>query len=733
MKRQLGVGLGILGLVLVGAWFSRTVRAQGAEWPLEIEGGGAHIVLYQPQPESLEADRLSARAAVSVEREGDAAPRFGAIWFEARVSTDRDARSVTILDVRVLGTRFPGATPEQESALAKTLQEELPKQQHTFSLDRLLTTLDEAVGSDELGTRLQHAPPRIVLARQPTVLVTLDGQPRMQAIQGSRVMRIVNTPFVILFDPAERTYHLQAGERWVKAQQLEGPWVAEPRAPVEVSAVIPPRSVEADPGAQFPKDSPDAAVLVVTEPTELVVCSGEPQWTPLPGNELLYLANSENDAFIDLGSQQVFLLLAGRWYASPALEKGPWSHVPADELPAGFARIPPDSAKGAVRSFVAGTDEARDALLDAAIPQTSEVKRGEARCSVSYDGEPRFEPIQGTRLKYAVNTSSSVIECDGRFYCCSQAVWFVSESPLGPWIVCADVPAEIYEIPPSSPVFPVRYVYVYDSTPEVVYVGYLPGYVGCYAAGPTIVYGTGYWYPGWWGSVYYPRPCTWGFRAHYNPWSCGWSLGFGFGWGVHPGWFAFSVGWGQPGWWGHDGFCGSRFEIHGGHVHLHSHADPAFVPDMSRVRVGNNNIYKRSENRARIRASPSLVPQAPKDRATGQRPNDVYVDGQGRVLRGTNDGWQERGPSGWKPPERAPTAVPPSTGRGRPAQPPPVKPAPGQRPGPANPLPQTRPGPLPPHNDLERMRQAREHGDARASTIQKGSGQAAPRGGKPRG
>ena len=39
-----------------------------------------------------------------------------------------------------------------------------------------------------------------------------------------------------------------------------------------------------------------------------------------------------------------------------------------------------------------------------------------------------------------------------------------------------------------------KYAYVYDVTPQVVYVGCTPGYYGTYVWGPTIVYGTGYWY-----------------------------------------------------------------------------------------------------------------------------------------------------------------------------------------------------------------------------------------------
>ena len=52
------------------------------------------------------------------------------------------------------------------------------------------------------------------------------------------------------------------------------------------------------------------------------------------------------------------------------------------------------------------------------------------------------------------------------------------------------VPSVIYTIPPSSPLHYVAYAYVYGSTPEVVYTGYTPGYLGTVVApGPVVVYG----------------------------------------------------------------------------------------------------------------------------------------------------------------------------------------------------------------------------------------------------
>ncbi len=80
-----------------------------------------------------------------------------------------------------------------------------------------------------------------------------------------------------------------------------------------------------------------------------------------------------------------------------------------------------------------------------------------------------------------------------------------------------------------------------------MYVGYTPGYMGCYVYGPTVIYGTGFYYNPWYGPYYYPRPVTYGYSMHYNPYY-GWSVGFHYS----AGWFNYSVyrGGYHGGYWG---------------------------------------------------------------------------------------------------------------------------------------------------------------------------------------
>ena len=203
------LGAAILTLALVGDAPQQADDDPG--WPREIRAGNASVVIYQPQPETFEGNLLAARAAVSVAESDEAERVFGAVWLTARVETDRDARLVQVLDVTVDRVRFPDATAEQERALASLLESEIPQWNLNISLDRLLTGL-ELMEERLAAANLASTPPQLMFVTDPTILVSIDGEPRLQGAGNSNLMRVINTPFTIVFSPDERAYYLQAGE-----------------------------------------------------------------------------------------------------------------------------------------------------------------------------------------------------------------------------------------------------------------------------------------------------------------------------------------------------------------------------------------------------------------------------------------------------------------------------------------------------------------------------------------
>jgi hypothetical protein len=619
-------------------------------WPREVTAENAKILMYQPQIESFKGDILSGRAAVSVTMKDSVNPVFGVVWMDSKVSVDKDARTVDILEITVTNVRFPNATEENEKSLSALLEKDIPTWDLTLSLDRLLVSLELVDKESNASKNLKNDPPIIIYETTASLLITIDGDPILQDIENTSLKSVVNTPFFLLYDTKGKKYYLKGGSIMWAANDLKGEWKTTtnpPKEVVELAKQYDEQINEDQEGLDMLKEE-IPKIIVATEPTELVTTDGDIEFAPISNTDLLYVENSDSELFLDIDSQEYFILISGRWYKSSSL-LGPWSYVASDQLPETFKNIPPDSPKSGVLSSVAGTEQANDAVLDSYIPETSAIDRNDASLEVTYDGDPEWEYIEDTDMEYAVNTSFSVIKYEDFYYCCNEAVWYQSENEEGPWVVCVDVPEEIHTIPPSCPIYNVKYVYVYDHTPTVVYVGYYPGYAGSYVYGPTIVYGTGWYYRPWYGHYYYPRAVTWGFGVHYNPYT-GWGFSFGLRFGGPHLWMGF--GWHsyyRRGYWGARGYRGGYRR---GYRHGYRSGYNAGRRDANRRNMygnqnqRNNNVYNKKDNVKRNKDMPRQTDRKKTDFSSKNK-NNVYADKNGNVHKKTKDGWQQKDKSGW--------------------------------------------------------------------------------------
>ena len=536
-------------IALLACW---TTLLYADDWPREVLSSEGTITMYQPQIESYSGNSLKARAAVSIILEGKDEPIFGAIWVDCRVMTDRPTRTVKLEEMEVRRIRFPSGTDADTAKIAAALEEMIPRFDLTFSLDLLLVSVETAQKERETAHELELIPPKIIVMDHPAVLVLIDGDPILSDNKGTSLKRVINTPYFLVQDLTGNNFYLHGGDFWFRAEMIKGPWHQTDTPPQSVLDLF--EQTKSDEGSDEDSTTNDIVsktgkvpeILVNTGPAELIATDGPIQLAPIQGTGLLYASNTPSRVFLEIDTQQYFILISGRWYTAKKLTD-PWTFVASDKLPGDFKKIPPGSERDDVLANVAGTVPAKEAVFDAQIPQMAEVDRSQTTTQVAYDGDPQFEPIENTGMDYAVNTSTAVIRVNGRYYDCDQGVWFESATPYGPWEVCISVPEVIYAIPPRYPVYNVRYVRVYTYTPDVVYVGYTSGYTGCYVYGRTVVYGTGYNYHPWHKHAYYARPWTWGFNVHYDPWA-GWS--FGAGWGQPHGWLAHQSRVERAGWWG---------------------------------------------------------------------------------------------------------------------------------------------------------------------------------------
>lgn len=632
--------------------------AHAVSWPQEIDAAEGTIVVYQPQPETLKGNVLTGRAAMALQVKNRKDPIFGAFWFTARVDTDRAAGTARVRDLKVTQVRWPDSKDADEQRFTKAVEAAMPTAGFDISLARLTASLATAEREQQSVEALKNDPPKMVFSNALAVLLTFDGAPRFAAVENSRFERALNTPFLVVRDKDGKKAWLSSGSLWYEAADALGPWTPTQSPPADLVKMLPP----ADASSPAPKTPP--RIVVASEPTELIVSDGAPRWKSLPGGKLLYVENTETAWVRELASGSMYVLLSGRWFRAKA-EAGPWTFVRADQLPAAFKEIPAGSDIGGVRVSVAGTPEAEEAILDAQIPQTAAIKRSEAKLDVHYDSTPRFEPISGTSVSYAVNTGSQVLKIAERYYAVDNGVWFTAAAPTGPWAVADSIPQdEIKKIPPSSPVHNTTYVTIYDSTPEVVYVGYTPGYMWSFPYYGVPVYGSGWYYPPYGGPFYYPRPPTWGFNIGYNPWT-GWT--FGLSWSV--GFMNVGVSWGG-GWGGGyrpGGCCGGWYGggwnrppviINTGNINIGNSVNIGNRTNIGNkigkdnkinLSQSNHNIYQRPEARNRM-AEPALVKKdMTQARASRDKQNNVFADKNGNVARRNGDQWEVRDNGKWSP------------------------------------------------------------------------------------
>ncbi|MFT3933733.1 MAG: hypothetical protein QM726_08980 [Chitinophagaceae bacterium] len=497
------------------------------KWPKEVSASdGSRITVYEPQPEKYDGNSMYARAAVSIVKKSGDEPVFGVMWFNAVLSAD--SRIATIRSLNITQSKFADDDDASKATLQQAVEKELPAMNIEFEVSRLQSLSAEE--REETGADLKNDAPNIYYRNKPTTLIVLDGEPVEQTDDDLKMTRVVNSPYLIVKNPDDKRYYLYGGSFWYSSPRVKDGWVNVKSLPSKIKAVdaVMKEEEKKDTAQSQNKFTTPTDILVSTEPAELIQTEGDPTYQAVEGSTLLYVNNSLDEIFKDVDNQQNYILIAGRWYSSPSLN-GPWQYVASDALPSSFGNIPAGSEKDGVLASVAGTDEANEALIDARIPQTAKVDRSTATCQVDYDGDPRFVPIENTNLQLAENASLTVMLApNNQYYALENGVWFISGSPNGPWQVANERPSDVEKIPVSNSAYNARYVYVYQSTPQYVYVGYTPGYMGNYICRRTIVWGTGWRYRPWYGRHYWPRPYTWGFGMHYNPW-VGWSISFGLG------------------------------------------------------------------------------------------------------------------------------------------------------------------------------------------------------------
>ncbi|HEX4795810.1 MAG TPA: hypothetical protein VH370_18625 [Humisphaera sp.] len=674
-------------------------------WPRKHEIGGTTLLIYQPQVEKWEGNQLESQAAVALTPNGKTAPEYGVIWIKARTEVDKESRMVSLENVTITKVSFP-SDRVNESLYREQINQVVPDITNDVPLDQLETSLAVAAADRKTeAVEVKNDVPLIIFDTKPSILILIDGEPALRATTQENAMRVVNTRQLILLDTSKNQYYLSLMGHWVTGPSALGPWTAAPDAPPGFDALKESLSKAGTVDLLIPNNPKGAPVglpkiYISDTPAELIQSRGEPEYAPVEGTNLLYMKNSESAVFMQLGTGNYYVLVSGRWFSSPALH-GPWAFVPGKMLPPDFANIPPGSPKANVLLSVPGTAQAREAVIANSIPQTATVTIAQTQLTVSYDGTPDFKPVaDASGLQYAINSPLPVIlvEESKTYYCVQNGIWFHASSPRGTWVVATTVPTVLYSIPISSPIHYVTYVRIYGSTPQVVYVGYTPGYMGtCVAYDGVVVYGSGYYYPAYVGTVWVGYPPTYGYGAGF---ACGAATGFAFG---------FAAGaiigdcWPRPYWGPCMGYGSVNINTHsvytnwhGGVTSVNRHYSynaytgtslsqgrgSSFNPYTGRASVGGySNYVDRSTgnfdlkqggatynpNTGMIKGSGTSASgnyhdgtadvnhgsfnyDTKTNTGVATKDGNVYASHDGNVYRTTDSGWQQHTDNGWQTP-----------------------------------------------------------------------------------
>jgi hypothetical protein len=488
---------------------------------------GGHVLLYQPQVADWAGQKhITAYGAVSWQPKGAAKPTLGSVKIESNTKVSIADRLVKFSTLKITEANFPQVPKEQVREVVDEIEKAIPDEERIIALDRVMAMVDTSkiIPKDVAGVKAD--PPAIFFSQSAAVLVNIDGEPIWSPIQGNDLKFAVNTNWDLFEHTPTKTFYLRNDASWLKAAAIAGPWTPAGKLPEsfgklpadenwkEVKAALPGKAYA---GNKAP------TVFVSEKPAEMILLTGAPAYKPVPNSKLVWVSNTESDVFRLGEAGTIYYLVAGRWFSATDF-KGPWTFA-TPSLPPDFHAIALEHPRSRVLASVPGTQQAAEAVLLAQVPQTARVNKKELKApEVTYQGEPKFDPIPSTTVARAVNTDKDIIKVGDLYYLCFQGVWFVSKAPTGPWQVTSDIPKTIYEIPASSPSHNVTYVTVEEDDDDWVTFAAVAGYTGVMVAWGCAVWGSGYYYPPYYGyggmyPYYYPHYPTYGYGAYYNPWT----------------------------------------------------------------------------------------------------------------------------------------------------------------------------------------------------------------------
>ncbi|MEI6915038.1 MAG: hypothetical protein WCL39_07900, partial [Armatimonadota bacterium] len=273
---------------------SQVVSAQGSAWPKTMTMQGTKLVLYQPQvDEWTNFTDIVFRMAFTLTPQGGK-DAVGVMAVQAKTQNNVDTRTVVFTNMVITGTTFPSLSDSDAAQMDQLVRSFVtPGYTVTVPLDGVVACSKKPQMA--ATPKIKNDPPTIFVSNGLAILLEVDGKPVEAAIPNTSLSFVVNANWPVFVDNSGPPYYMFGGQQWLKAASLNGAWTPTSSLPADLvnlaqdpqwanlkSAIPPPTPTTDPPSVIFSNCSAD-----------LIMFTGKPVFTAIPGTKLSYATNTD--------------------------------------------------------------------------------------------------------------------------------------------------------------------------------------------------------------------------------------------------------------------------------------------------------------------------------------------------------------------------------------------------------------------------------------------------------
>jgi len=204
------------------------------EYPQQREVDGFTLILHAPQIRVWpDFERFEAELAVEVSAAGDENPSYGTASMSGRTQVDLENRVVRVDSPTVDGVEFADVVPQ---GYREAVMNAATRSQLDIPLDLFLAYLADDVLSEPPPPGFNTDPPPVVVRSEPTLLLSVNGEPVKSDIPDTWLQRVVNANWPLYHSTGtNKAYYLLERDRWLTSTRLDKGWKAAKSLPDDFS------------------------------------------------------------------------------------------------------------------------------------------------------------------------------------------------------------------------------------------------------------------------------------------------------------------------------------------------------------------------------------------------------------------------------------------------------------------------------------------------------------------